>query len=75
MTLALTSSVASISLVLLIVVVVMVVIIFKRRRRQKEKEKKFKVEKNDLYGLYYMDDGDRIDQRTEFEDQNVYYVS
>jgi len=75
MTLALTSTVASISLVLLIVVVVMVVIIFKRRRRQKEKEKKFKVEKNDLYGLYYTDDGDRIDQRTEFEDQNVYYVS
>ena len=75
MTLALTSSVASISLVLLIVVVVMVVIIFKRRRRQKEEQKKFKVEKNDLYGLYYTDDGDRIDQRTEFEDQNVYYVS
>ena len=72
MTLALTSSVSSISLILIIIVVV---IIFKVRRKQKEKQKKFKVERNDLYGLYYMDDGDQIDQRTEFVDQNVYYVS
>ena len=72
MTLALTSSVSSISLILIIIVVV---IIFKWRRRVAEKQKKFKVERNDLYGLYYMDDGDQIDQRTEFVDQNVYYVS
>merc|ERR1712130_908536 len=50
--------------ILLILFIILAVIIFKRRRRRKEGAKKFHVDQNDLYGLYYMPDGDRIDQGT-----------
>ena len=81
-TLALASTSTSILLItlliilLIILLIVVVVITFKWRRREREGRKKFRVEKNDLYGLYYTAGGDRIDQGTvEIEDQNDYYAS
>ena len=80
--LALASTGTSILLIILLIVLLiilligMVVITFKWRRREREGRKKFRVEKNDLYGLYYTAGGDRIDQGTvEIEDQNDYYAS
>ena len=62
--------------ILLVLFITLAVITFKWRRRKVEGQKKFRVEKNDLYGLYYTADGDRIDQGTvEFEDRNDNYAS
>ena len=68
--------VTAITSILLILLIAVAVIIFKRKRKQRDVKTNFVVDGNELYGLYYTADGDRIDQGiVEVQDRNYYYRS
>ena len=64
---------ATIAILLILLVASVTILIFKKLK-QKRRESQMKTEGNAVYGQYYSDDGERIDQgRVYAEDRNPNY--